>query len=189
MKRKKILLINEKITLWDFVWKYTLRDSLLGVLRNIPASFGVGARLVFLPFFLKKCGRGLTVKEGVIFKFPERVEIGDHVGIGEYTLIDGDGGVKIGSFVRIASHVSIISFEHRYERVDIPIKLQGKIKKEVVIEDDVWIGTGARILTGVKISKGSVIGAGSVVTKNIPSFSVAAGVPAKVKKKRKREKD
>jgi acetyltransferase-like isoleucine patch superfamily enzyme len=53
-----------------------------------------------------------------------------------------------------------------------------------LIEDDCWLGSGVKVLDGVTIGKGSVIGAGSVVTKNIPPFSVAVGVPARVIKSR-----
>jgi acetyltransferase-like isoleucine patch superfamily enzyme len=55
----------------------------------------------------------------------------------------------------------------------------------VVIEDDVWIGTGAIILPGVKIGIGAVVGAGSVVTKDVPNFAVVFGHPAKLLKMRK----
>ena len=56
---------------------------------------------------------------------------------------------------------------------------QGYNSAPIIIKDDVWIGTNVTILPGVKISRGSVLGAGSVVTKNVPSFSIFAGVPAK----------
>ena len=59
--------------------------------------------------------------------------------------------------------------------------MEGKIK----IEDDVWIGSNVIILPNINIGKGSIIGAGSVVTKNIPEYSVAVGVPARVIKNRK----
>ena len=55
----------------------------------------------------------------------------------------------------------------------------------IIIEEDVWIGSNCNILPNVLIGKGSIIGAGSVVTKNIPEYSIAAGVPAKVIKSRK----
>nr|WP_143033346.1 DapH/DapD/GlmU-related protein [Prevotellamassilia timonensis] len=55
---------------------------------------------------------------------------------------------------------------------------------KVIIEDDCWIGFNVIILPGVTIGKGSIIGAGAVVTKSIPPYSVAGGVPAKVIKSR-----
>jgi serine acetyltransferase len=61
-------------------------------------------------------------------------------------------------------------------------------KGEISIEDDVWIGSGAIVLSGVTIGRGSVVGAGSVVTKSIPPYSVAVGNPARVVKRRFRDK-
>ena len=57
-------------------------------------------------------------------------------------------------------------------------------KGEIVIEDDVWIGSNSVILSGVKIGRGAVIGAGSIVTKNVPKYAIVAGNPAKVIKMR-----
>ena len=57
-------------------------------------------------------------------------------------------------------------------------------KGAIVIEDDVWIGESAIIMSGVHIGRGAVIGAGAVVTKDIPPYAVAVGVPAKVIKYR-----
>lgn len=128
-KIKKVVLINEPLTVLDIVYKYTLINLILGIIRNTPASIGIGIRLLIIPRILKRCGKGLTVKEGVIFKFPERIELGNHIGISEYSLLDGDGGIVIGNYTRIASHVSIISFDHIFKRTDIPIKLQGKEKR------------------------------------------------------------
>jgi len=178
------ILITEKISWKDLILKYILRDTFLGLLDLFPGAIGVALRLFFYKFFLQKCGKGLTIKNYVTFKFPERIKLGDHVGVGEYSLLDGDGGLEIGNYVRIASHVSMITFEHEFSDLDKPIKLQGKIKKPVIIEDDCWLGTGVRVLGGVKIGKGSIIGAGSVVTKDIEPYSIAVGVPANVIRKR-----
>jgi acetyltransferase-like isoleucine patch superfamily enzyme len=54
----------------------------------------------------------------------------------------------------------------------------------VVIEDDVWLGAGAIVLDGVRIGKGCIVGAGAVVTKDLPDYAIAIGVPAKVTKMR-----
>jgi maltose O-acetyltransferase len=81
--------------------------------------------------------------------------------------------------------VVIYSQSHKYDRTDIPMCEQGFSEyKEVVIGDDVWIGRRAIIMPGVHIGKGCIIGAGAVVTKDIPDYSVAAGVPARVVKSR-----
>lgn len=179
---KKIVLINEPLTVLDVLYKYTFVSFILGSVRMLPSSIGIGLRLLIVPLFLKKCGKGLTLKEGVIFKFPERITLGSHVGISEYSVIDGDGDITIGDYVRIAPHVCIISFDHICDRVDIPIKLQGKIKRGVVIGNNVWIGAGAQVLSGVTIADGAVIGAGAVVTKDVPKNAIAVGVPARVVK-------
>ena len=66
----------------------------------------------------------------------------------------------------------------------VPIKEQGYREADIIIEDDVWIGANSVITSGVHVGKGAIIGAGSVVTKNIPSYAIAAGTPAKVIKQR-----
>jgi maltose O-acetyltransferase len=70
---------------------------------------------------------------------------------------------------------------HAFDDVDVPINQQGNLEtREVVIGDDVWIGTRVIIMPGVTIGSGSVIGAGSIVTKDIPGMSIAVGNPARV---------
>ena len=54
---------------------------------------------------------------------------------------------------------------------------------DITLEDDVWLATGVKVMSGVTIGRGTIVAAGSVVTKDLPSFVLAAGVPAKVVKK------
>ena len=180
----KYVLINEQVSIADAIFKYTIRDFISGMVNLTPASVGIGTRMLWYKLILKSCGKGLLMKSMTTIKFPERVSIGNHVGISEYTLLDGDGGITIGDFTRIASHVSIIAFSHNFMDRNVPVKLQGKISKGITIGEDCWIGTGVRILDGVVVGKGAVIGAGSVVTKNIPPYSIAVGIPAHVIKER-----
>lgn len=115
------------------------------------------------------------------------ITIGQKCSINTMCIIYGHGGVRIGDYVRIAAQTIIISANHNYERLDIPICQQDESKQGICIGDDVWIGAGCKILDGVEIGRGCVIGAGSVVTKSISDYSVAVGVPAKVIKNRKNQ--
>jgi acetyltransferase-like isoleucine patch superfamily enzyme len=112
------------------------------------------------------------------------ISIGEHCSLHSFCVLYGHGGLTIGDYVRIATHSVIIPSNHNYDLVDIPIYKQGETNKGITIGDDVWIGAGCKILDGVYIGSGVVIGAGSVVTKSIAEYSVVAGVPAKVIKKR-----
>ena len=103
--------------------------------------------------------------------------------------------VIIGNYVCIADEVMFITGDHKttvigeYMINNLKTKTDTNLDKDIVVEDDVWIGSRSIILKGVKIGKGSIIGAGSVVTKDIPPYSIACGVPAKVIKKRFTEKE
>lgn len=74
--------------------------------------------------------------------------------------------------------------DHRFDRIDIPIRNQGHIIRDIIIGEDVWIGAGIIITGGVTIGNAAVIGVGAVVTKDIPSMAIAVGIPAKVIKYR-----
>ena len=105
------------------------------------------------------------------------VVIGSHtrVGIGNVII----GPVTIGSHVNLAQHITVTALNHNFSTSGM-IDTQGVNTAQVTISDDVWIGAGAVILPGVTIGEHVVVAAGSVVTKDVPSHSVAAGVPAKV---------
>ncbi|GGG07680.1 hypothetical protein GCM10010913_31840 [Paenibacillus aceti] len=113
------------------------------------------------------------------------IEIGENCSINSFCHINGNGGLKIGNNVRIATNCTLIPANHIFSDPNIPITFQGETREGITIEDDVWLGAGVKVLDGVVIGRGSVIGAGSVVNKSIPPFSIAVGIPAKVIKKRK----
>lgn len=110
------------------------------------------------------------------------VEIGSNCSINPYACISGK--VRCGNGVRIASLVSIVGFNHGFDDPNIPINDQPHETLGITIGDDVWIGANAVILDGVTIGSGAVIAAGAVVTKDIPDLAIAAGVPAKVVRRR-----
>lgn len=113
-----------------------------------------------------------------------RIEIDRGTYLGPYVCMAGPGHIKIGKDCMLAAHTGVYANNHRFDDPDRKIREQGLTIEGIVIEDDCWLGTGVKVLDGVTIGYGSVIGAGAVVTRNIPPFSVAVGVPAKVIAKR-----
>ncbi|MBP2448100.1 acyltransferase [Rhizobium leguminosarum] len=110
------------------------------------------------------------------------VILGDDCSINPFACVSGK--VTCGNGVRIASHASIVGFNHGFDDLDRPIHRQGIISLGIVIGDDVWIGANCVILDGVTIGNGAVIAAGAVVTQDIPALSIAGGVPARVLRSR-----
>ncbi|MDD5237326.1 MAG: acyltransferase, partial [Candidatus Omnitrophica bacterium] len=110
------------------------------------------------------------------------IRLGKYVSIHDYCVLYGYGGITIGNDVHIAAHTVMVASEHKYEKLgspDFSIDMEGK---GIKIEDNVWIGARAVILDGVTIGTHAVIGAGAVVTKDIPAYSLALGVPARIAK-------
>jgi acetyltransferase-like isoleucine patch superfamily enzyme len=112
------------------------------------------------------------------------IEIGSNTVINRFTYLDGRFPLKIGNNVNISHYTIIQTLTHDPDARDF----RGVIGA-VTIGDDVWIGTRATILQGVTIGKGAVIGAGAVVTKDIPPYAIAVGIPAKVIKERSHDLD
>jgi acetyltransferase-like isoleucine patch superfamily enzyme len=150
-------------------------------------------------------GRGSIIKPGVkVIGNPKRISIGKNfkiwhccfISVGNGTIIFGNdghigvgvyinasrGNIVIGNHVAIAPKTQIYSYSDHYEQG----KLIGEVHRigNVTIKNNVLIGSGCIILPGVTIQEGAIIGSGSVVNKDIPSNSIAGGVPAKIIKMR-----
>lgn len=108
------------------------------------------------------------------------IRIGNDSLVGEYSVIRGQGGVTIGDRVYTSPMTQIIAVNHVFTDPNRPFIEQGITAKGIVIEDDVWLGSGCVVTDGVRIGKGSVIAAGSVVTGDVPAHTVVAGIPARV---------
>lgn len=114
----------------------------------------------------------------------EKICIGDNTYIGPRANLGAAGELIIGSNCQIGAGVSFIAESHNFLDSSILIADQGISRKGIFIGNDCWIGNNVIILDGVKIGDGVVLGAGAVVTKNIESYSVAVGNPARTIKKR-----
>jgi maltose O-acetyltransferase len=162
-----------------------------GLARYLPRSFsGIDFglsnrfRVALCRLIFKRCSKATILDRGVGFGHGFNIELGNYSGIGVNAMLDGTGGIVIGNNVMIASEVVILTANHKHDDITIPIMQQGEESVPVIIEDDVWVGMRAIILPGVRIGRSSVIGAGAVVAKDVPPFSIVAGNPAKVVKRR-----
>ncbi len=158
------------------------RDQFAAVGTNVIFEPGV---LVFHPESIR-VGSNVYVGHNAILKgyFQNQMVIGDNTWIGQQCFFHSGGGLRIGSRVGIGPGVKIITSYHIEEGPDTPILFSNIEVSEVVIEDDCDVGVGAIILPGVTVGRGSMIGAGAVVTTDVEPFSVMAGVPARLLRKR-----
>lgn len=117
-------------------------------------------------------------------QFSPQIIIGDNCNFGQHNHITSINYIKIGNGVLTGSWVTITDNSHgktNLEYLDIPPSDRNLYSKgKVIIDDNVWIGDKATILPGVHIGKGSIIAANTVVTKDVPAYSIVAGIPGKI---------
>ena len=132
-------------------------------------------RMVGVKLYCSHCGKNVDI--GKKINVSTKVSIGDRSGIGDHCRLQGV--VVIGDDVMMAPEVALIATNHIHDRTDIPMNQQGEKQESIVIGNDVWIGFRAIVLAGVNVGTGAIIAAGSVVTKDVPDYTIVAGVPAK----------
>lgn len=133
-------------------------------------------------------GENIVIQRGCIISHPRNMQIHDNVYIGSNCKLYTSGGLVLCEGVVLGSNITILTANHNYDSDDLismPYDNRNDFKK-VIVEKHSWIGLNSTILPGITIGECSVIAAGSVVTRNVPSYSVVGGNPAKVIKYRKR---
>lgn len=137
-----------------------------------------------------ECGSQVTFTPLASNIYYEHVSVGDcvHIGPGALLMATKESHIFIKDKVLIGPEVSIVAGNHSTHilgKLMYDYKIEDKLSSDdepVVIENDVWIGTGAIILKGVTISRGAIVAAGALIIKNVPPYSIVGGVPAKVLK-------
>lgn len=152
---------------------------LLSFFRNTNGAFGLVIRYVLVKILAKSCGDNVSIQPGVYLYNLQNISLGSNVSIHPMCYIDGAGSIAIGNNVSIAHGSSILSANHTWEDITVPIKYNKQSLGSVVIESDVWIGCGCRILVNVNLGSRSVVAAGAVVNKSVKANSVVGGVPAR----------
>lgn len=134
-------------------------------------------RVFFARRFIKYGGININIERGATFG--SELSLGDNSSVG----IDCEilGPCSIGKDLMMGPEVVVYTRNHMYKDPDTPMRLQGyEGWRPVTIYDDVWPGRRVMIVPGVTIGKGTIVAAGAIVTKDLPEYSIYAGIPAKV---------
>jgi acetyltransferase-like isoleucine patch superfamily enzyme len=159
-----------------------LRGPVEAVARKLLRKLALGANV--------EVGRNLRAGRGAIISAPHALAIGDNVSIGPRTIVQVDG--EIGDFTMIGMHVQIVGRnDHAIDEVGKPYIFstwvgdrEPRRTDAVYIGRDVWIGGGVIILSGVTIGEGALVGAGSIVTHDVKPYTIVAGSPARLIRRR-----
>lgn len=176
-----------------------LEEFWIAIFAWIPTPLGIILRLIAWRWLFKACGsvrfgcslfiagsKNITIGNGVrigkgsfLTANNGRLDLSDYVAVAPNVNIGADDGViKIGKYTAIGPGTVIRAANHRFDRLDMPISLQGHVPGSVIIEDNIWIGANCVITPDVRIGEGAIVGAGSVVTKDVEAFSIVGGVPS-----------
>ena len=127
-------------------------------------------------------GEGADFRPHAYAMHCKNISIGKNVIVRPGSVIEADEFAKVvfEDDVMLGPNVYFYVNDHKFERRDIPLIEQGYLPSEdIIVKNGAWIGANSTILCGVTIGVNAVVGAGSVVTKNVPDFTIVAGIPAK----------
>lgn len=174
VQKGKAILIEIKIRLFE--------RAILRVANFVTISYPLpltGVKIFILKIIGIKILSPCFIDEGFNCLNPKNISIDKCCSFGHNNKMWAFNKIKIGPYVQTAIGLTIISGSHNISDYANPT-----FDQEIIIEGENWIGANVTILGGVVIGRGAIIGAGSVVTKSIPPYTIAAGVPAKVIKER-----
>ncbi len=158
------------------------------------ASLGVGCNIIVPQGAKLILGKSCAIGRFVEIGPGPLIEIGDRTTVQDRCIILGR--VKFGRYCVLSYDIYISSGQHIFDRKPYALirdqdrefgavtDTSSQDASQIIIEDDVWIGVHAVLMPGISIGRGCVIGANSVVTRSLPPYSVAAGAPARIIRKR-----
>jgi len=183
---------NRAYTPWYLVRYYRLLKFRLAnphvVLRGM-VFLGKNVELHCRPGYGRlEIGKWVHIGDGNAIRCHEgSLRIGDKAVFGRQNVVNCYLDIEIGDATLVADWVYICDFDHVTTDITVPIKDQGIVKAPVRIGPDTWLGTKVTVTKGTRIGRGSVIGAHAVVRGDIPEYSIAVGIPARVVKDRKEQ--
>lgn len=155
------------------------RLRLLAELGSVPSH-------TLRNYFYRRAGMQLPPSSSIHWRAefyrPEGIAIGQHCTIGDNVFLDGREGITFGDNVNVGSHVSVYTRQHDPDDPDF-----AEVGAPVTIGTYAWVSSHSVILPGVNVGEGAVVAAGAVVTRDVPPYTVVAGVPAAVIRERARD--
>ena len=131
-------------------------------------------------------GNGVFVGRNTILSCKNGdIIIGDRANIGFNCEIFSASRVRVGKDILMAAYTYLVGGDHLYDRVDIPVLQQGRTARGIDVGDGAWLGAHVVVTDGSTIGRDAIIGAGAVVVGDIPEYSIATGIPAKVMRDRR----
>lgn len=162
-------------------------------LGTVKSRIAIGNHVTFQAPSHLHFGKGISIGDYTYFlpctrfagvSYNPQIIVGDNCWIGKRNSFAAINKVQIGNNVLFAGYVHITDHSHGYEDINLPVMKQKLISKgPVIIEDDCWLGFGCEVLSGVHIGKHCIVAARAVVTKDVPSYSIVAGNPARIVKR------
>jgi acetyltransferase-like isoleucine patch superfamily enzyme len=169
-----------------FYWTPLFQSRLQGHASNLYLYCGMpflqGPLKISIGSNCRVSGQSTITGRGAGKQRPQLI-IGDNVDINWQTTIAVGSKIKIGNNVRMAGQVFLAGYPgHPMDAVDRAAGLPERDDQvgDIILENDVWLGTGVTVIAGVRIGHGSVVATGSIVTKDLPPFVLAAGNPARI---------
>jgi acetyltransferase-like isoleucine patch superfamily enzyme len=156
-----------KPLLW--LW-YSFDRSPLGG-QNV--HLGVRFRRLLAPHLFARCGRNFKCFQFTEFSYGYNLEVGDDVVVHRHVLLDDRGGITLGNRVSVSDYANIYSHTHSI------VDQKDVTNARTVLEDDVRITYHATVLAGVRVGPNAMVGAVAVATKDVRSYHVNVGIPAK----------
>mgnify|MGYP005986184431 CR=1 FL=1 len=140
-------------------------------------------RYIFFKILFNKYGKDVMIDYKVFCRYMNTIKIGNNVSINRacelYTSANLGTFIQLDDNVTLSPNVKMYGAGHDYGYLNLP-----DTSGNIILKKHVWIGSNSIILQGVTIGEGAIISANSVVTKDVPPYSIVAGIPAKVIKKR-----
>jgi maltose O-acetyltransferase len=170
--------VKRKLKLWleKYLSGFAPYQIVIGGIRYYKETLDNAYR----PEEFRHFGKNVRIAAGVEIIAPERLYVGDNVGIDSRCRIQALGGCYLGRGCQIGGETIIITIEHQHTGGESLPYDQLRLVKPVYIEDYVWIGLRVLIAPGVRVGEGAIIGMGSVVVQDVPPLAVVAGNPAQI---------